>query len=305
MSFDLKTAREHYELLTMQKNHQIYMQEFEKQLRSREKSIEDQIIDCSDTESAQESGKSVEPDTTIESQVVNLKREQRRFRESDKVFWETYNNCLAKLLDVLGTNSEEKYLALMKDLKSTNISSQRDHLKRSLLHIAVELQNDVYAKFLVDIGLNVNEKEGCGLTPLNLAVIKKDEGTCRYLVESGAKFDGPLYTSIASPLQMADMLGLQKIKEIFLEEKSLSDEEDELIRELDGTYRSGRVNTETDKVNYDKVIRSSKGFVTPLVDVGTCKTNCAVTSRSAGFKWLGPVPGDLHNRGCHAFSPSC
>ena len=165
MSFHLKTAREHYELLTMQKNHLIYMQEFEKQLRSREKSVEDQIIDCNDTESAQESGESVEPDTTIENKVVTLEREQRRFRESDKVFWETYNNCLAKLLDVLGTNSEEKYLALMKDLKSTNISSQRDHFKRSLLHIAVELQNDVYAKFLVDIGLNVNEKEGCGLTP--------------------------------------------------------------------------------------------------------------------------------------------
>eukprot|EP00112_Aurelia_sp_Birch-Aquarium-sp1_P007776 Seg185.3 transcript_id=Seg185.3/GoldUCD/mRNA.D3Y31 product="hypothetical protein" protein_id=Seg185.3/GoldUCD/D3Y31 len=48
----------------------------------------------------------------------------------------------------------------------------------------------------------------------------------------------------------------------------------------------------------------AKGNVSIVVgDVGTCKTNAAVMSRSAAFQWVGLCPGDLHNKGY--FSEAC
>ncbi len=48
----------------------------------------------------------------------------------------------------------------------------------------------------------------------------------------------------------------------------------------------------------------AKGNVSIVVgDVGTCKTNAAVMSRSAAFQWVGLCPGDLHNK--LYFSESC
>ena len=32
-------------------------------------------------------------------------------------------------------------------------------------------------------------------------------------------------------------------------------------------------------------------------DVGTCKTNIGVMTRSSGYEWIGIIPGDLHTKG--------
>ena len=44
--------------------------------------------------------------------------------------------------------------------------------------------------------------------------------------------------------------------------------------------------------------RATPGFITGVVgDVGTCKTNCGVMSRSTAYDWVGVIPGDLHTKG--------
>ena len=55
-------------------------------------------------------------------------------------------------------------------------------------------------QYLLDIGLKVNDREGCGLTALNLAVLQKNNSLVNVLVKSGAQHSGPLFTSVASPL---------------------------------------------------------------------------------------------------------
>ena len=69
----------------------------------------------------------------------------------------------------------------------------KDHLKRSLLHVAVEQGLESFAKCLADMGLEVNSREGCGITPLSLAVWHKNTAIYKFLVESGARYSGPLF----------------------------------------------------------------------------------------------------------------
>eukprot|EP00112_Aurelia_sp_Birch-Aquarium-sp1_P007775 Seg185.2 transcript_id=Seg185.2/GoldUCD/mRNA.D3Y31 product="Fibronectin type 3 and ankyrin repeat domains protein 1" protein_id=Seg185.2/GoldUCD/D3Y31 len=101
-------------------------------------------------------------------------------------------------------------------------------------------QNVLYTKFLVDAGCNVNAKEGCGLTPLSLAVLKKNEELVRFLVLSGAKWNGPLFTSIPSPKEMAMAIQCPSIVEIFERDGYDSEEEDQAIKSIDVSYNLER-----------------------------------------------------------------
>ena len=171
-------------------------------------------------------------------------------------------------------------------------------MQRSLLHVAIEQGHQNFVKYLVELGMNVNCREGCGLTPLSLAVNGKNATICKFLVESGAKYSGPLFTSIPSPLTMAKEIKLEEIQHLFENDQVLSDEEDDFIRSIDGTFKA--TVDEHPKNAAQDFNRTVPGFVTPIVgDVGTCKTDSAVMSRSRSYQWVGLCPGDLHNKGNH------
>lgn len=268
------------------------MGELERQLRSRERELDGVIEeefevaeDCQD-DSLQQL-KSSAPSTTLEN-------ERLRFETEDKPFWDVFNSISLKLLDITRSNSEESYVSFVKNPDNKRMVTVTDHLRRSLLHVAVEQEHESFAKCLVDMGLDVNCREGCGLTPLSLAVLCKN--LCKFLVESGARYTGPLFTSIASP----GTLHLEEISQIFDEDQEHSEDENELIRQMDVGFAKGCNTTHNAVAGQSEVAinRSSSGFVTPVVgDVGTCKTNNAAMSRSASYRWVGLCPGDLHNKG--------
>ena len=162
-----------------------------------------------------------------------------------------------------------------------------DHLKRTVLHVAEEQSNLSYIKFLVDVGTDVNSKEGCELTPLSLAVLKNDPEVCEFLVDCGACYDGPLFISIPSPKNMATILQLAPVLEVFQLALNERDKEDGLISLLDSRFIGNKESKKVMSSNGDiqeasenerpATNRSCKGFVTPVVgDVSTCKTNEAV-----------------------------
>ena len=99
-------------------------------------------------------------------------------------------------------------------------------MKRTLLYVSVEMQDSTLTKLLVDAGCPVNAKERCGLTPLCMAVLKKNTELTQFLVDSGAKYDGPLFTSIPSPLKLAKLLELKDIVDLFDKCQEESDGED-------------------------------------------------------------------------------
>ena len=79
---------------------------------------------------------------------------------------------------------------------------------------------------------------------------------------------------------------------------SSSEEEDDVIASYDiGFGKSMHTVFETTETK--KIDRSSCGYMSGVVgDIGTCKNNRSVMSRSSGYSnWVGVVPGDLHTKG--------
>ena len=68
---------------------------------------------------------------------------------------------------------------------------------------------------LLSVGFNPNVEEGCGATPLVLAVIGNKPEICRTLVQHLADIDGPFFVRVPSPKQLATHLGYNHILEIF------------------------------------------------------------------------------------------
>ena len=85
---------------------------------------------------------------------------------------------------------------------------------------------------------------------------------------------------------------------------AVSDEEDDAI----AGYDPGFVKMESPPICEDieneiegNYHRGSPGYITGVVgDVGTCKTNRGVMSRSDVHNWIGIIPRDLHAKGYFA-----
>jgi len=245
-TFDFHSARSHYELLINQHNHQSNMGELERQLRSRERALDGVTDKELEENSREEDG--------------HQSSERRHFESEDNTFWEVFNSMSAPLSDIISSSSEESYLNFVSNLDHREKVTVKDHLRRSLLHVAVEQAQENFAKCLVDMGLEVNYREGCGITPLSLAILNKNKDLCKFLVESGARYLGPLFTSVPSPLCMAERLQYPEILEVFAEDQEESEEEKELIRHIDSTFSKLSSNA-SNIVNSDSNInRSCFGF---------------------------------------------
>ena len=145
-----------------------------------------------------EMGNVEDPVTTDFS--CTLESEIKRFRNEDDMFWQAYNRIASRVLTVVTSNSDEQFLEAINLMATENLEKHRDHLKRSFLHIAIEKENNQLEKALIFSGFNINMKEGCGLTPLHLAMISGNEAMIHFLLDRNAKFDGPMF-SLAFPLQ--------------------------------------------------------------------------------------------------------
>ena len=141
-------------------------------------------------------------------------------------------------------------------------------------------------------------KEKCGITPIIISVICKSQEMCELLVDSRASVRGPLFTSVPSPVALAKKMELVEILEIL--DSASSDDEDDQISFYDLVFQSGDSGDSESTVAgvSQNCTRSSAGFITGVVgDVGTCKTNRGVMSRSSSHDWVGIIPGDLHTKG--------
>ena len=138
------------------------------------------------------------PEEYSHSEAITPERERRCFKNEDKPFWESYNLLNQELLKVTLTNSKESYIKSVENMKNRKAAALTDDLKRTICYM-LQLRKTITAKYLVNLGLNVNAREGCGMTPLSIAVLNRNSVLCSFLVKSGAVYSGPLFTSVPSP----------------------------------------------------------------------------------------------------------
>ena len=103
-NFDISSARSHFELILSQRNHAETMKNREMQMRSSDKSVEQETE--VDLRSASEFD---EEDTGIES--VTLENERRRFEKEEKNVWDSFNVLQQELLNLVSSNSDEAYIS--------------------------------------------------------------------------------------------------------------------------------------------------------------------------------------------------
>ena len=82
---------------------------------------------------------------------------------------------------------------------------------------------------------------------------------------------------------MAEILDCIEILKVFKDDASISDSEDDLIRQCDSSFTQQQRKM-ADQNEGNDVNRSVDGAINPVVgDVGTCKTNCAAMARSSSY----------------------
>lgn len=93
----------------------------------------------------------------------------------------------------------------IKDLKK-EWNGLRNSLVQHLLHIATENNDVALVKNMISVGVDLNVTEGCGATPLILAVLKRNIRFIELFCCHGAAVDGYIYQHIPSPVELATRL---------------------------------------------------------------------------------------------------
>lgn len=81
--------------------------------------------------------------------------------------------------------------------------------------MATEKNYSSFGKALLKAVANPNAAEGCGATPLTLAVLSKNKHMVDILLQYHASFQAFLYPNIPTPVEMAKLMGLENIILVF------------------------------------------------------------------------------------------
>ena len=295
--FDISAARKHYEFMLMLHKHRINMLNAEQYIRSGEKSIDS--FDNSDCDSS-------EGGETEDFHAETIESTKRYFQQEDGALNKLYDRINGQMINAMQSTESGDLVKLVDKLHNTgdNWEIVTDHLGRNILHCAVENGNIPLVKTLLSAGLNINVQEGCGATPLTIAVLRKDVNMCKLLVEHFALISGVLYSNMPSPIEMAETMELTEIITIFehdsIENEYISNIMNDVIAD-DHTYptmeNADGSEKDDSEIIYNRSIHIQ--FPTGVVgDQGTCKVTRSTKNRSqAAFKWVAEIPGDLHTKG--------
>lgn len=167
------------------------------------------------------------------------------------------------------------------------------------------------ARILLTVGVNPNSKEGCGATPMSIAVMNADTSMCKLLLENFAEYSGPLFGIFPSPLEMAVAMELAEIVDLF---NVHSQNETPWINVIQcecifthnrPTQSPSPASTDgiecdsSSEANFEYKRSENQGFLTAIVgDVGTCKVNRSVKNKNtSAYGWSTEIPGDMHAKG--------
>ena len=79
-------------------------------------------------------------------------------------------------------------------------------------------------------GCNINEAEGCGITPLILGIVNKDIEIVKLLLENHASVEKRMFFSIPDPVTIAEKVGDQGILELLNKYSVDTDIEDQKVK---------------------------------------------------------------------------
>ena len=303
-TFSIKQARDHVEFIAMMSHHTREKQQNDllNNAESNNDNMDGQITIDEDFDAGENRNSDEDDDGVIPHKEQDYRSDttvtkmQKLFEKEDYLFTSTYETLTDQMKKAIEGDRFERFVKELAE--KPYIHNARDHLGRTLLHVAVEKLNINFVRRLCNVGFNPNARGKCGITPLIIAVILKNKDLCQLLVNTRASVRGPLFTNVPSPIAIARKMDLPEISDIL--DPTESDEEDNELQCYDPSFYSYQpipheMASHTESTKYT---RGSPGFLTGIVgDVGTCKTNRGVMSRTRCHDWVGIIPGDLHTKG--------
>ena len=199
--------------------HHMQMKELEKQLCSSEKEI-----DLINLETEDVSGESDEDESDSDSDSdsdshssSSSSRSRSAHEDADAKFSTLYKWLISVTQQAIDSSDGSNLEKMIQDCKKKQkeINNTKDRYGRTVFHAAVEEKRYTLVKLLLSCGVNPNEKEECGATPLTLAVLKLDVALCKLLVDNFAEYQGEMYGSFPSPLDMAMAMEAHAIVNLF------------------------------------------------------------------------------------------
>ena len=203
---------------------------------------------------------------------------------------------------ISGSAERQSVIAYI-ERKQIVILEGTDQYGRTLLHAAVEKANVEIIEILIKAGVNIEKKEGCGATPLCLAVISRHLPIITTLVKHHAQVEGDLFIHFPSPLQIAKAMGYQEAQQLL--EQHMCDENLDLKLWLEmqggqGMQKKKAGNSETEiecdsKGDGNFMFQREKELNLFVGDCGTTRIiRITRNSKLDAFGWTTEMTGDLH-----------
>jgi hypothetical protein len=303
--FDLKSARERYYFIKSFQLYQSQMIELEKQLESNEKEIHQCELQTGNIEEESD-------DDESDSQSSSVSEGSLAHEDTHDRFASLFKKVLNMAQQTVESGDELTLDKVVLDLskKQKELNETRDKFERTVFHAAVEGKRYTLVNILLSSGTNPNVKEGCGATPLTIAVLNSDIAMCKLLVENFAEYEGEMFGSFPSPLEMAIAMDGEEIVNLFKKTSTYwecpvvsliqKDTCDELVSVAE-TLSDDKMDDSSSNNSEDFIYKRSecKKFPTAVVgDVGTCKNNRSVRNKdSTRYGWCTEIPGDMHAKG--------
>ncbi|CAH1242906.1 BARD1 [Branchiostoma lanceolatum] len=186
-----------------------------------------------------------------------------------------------------------------------------DHVGRSIVHVVVELGDVSLLQHILAAGVDVDCEEGCGATPLCLAVIRHDCDMIQCLTETEAvSVDGPTFLHFPSPLALARRMGHNDSLHIMERSLPAPREDVNVYRYMQFPNQDEEVMSSVDsltsqmeqvQVGEEDEVYTFHRKNAPNVTVGDGLTNknhlhCRLSDEVA-FGWTTEMPGDMHASG--------
>ena len=119
------------------------------------------------------------------SECAQSQLKKKNFQKIDGTFKKMYDRVVKKMWKAAHSSDPavfETFLKGMEDKRHEwDTDANTDHFGRTILHAAVEESNVTLVKTLIHVGVNINCLEGCGASPLTLAVPNGNEDIAKIL----------------------------------------------------------------------------------------------------------------------------
>ncbi|XP_066290643.1 uncharacterized protein [Branchiostoma lanceolatum] len=308
INFDISLARKRYEFNLSIEQHRVD-QDVLLNSMSNDAWAEDEHVPVNMMEDQLEKDDD-EPNEPENSRHLGPLR--RRWKEED----EKMGRVVADMRDKLASAKRAGNAADILEFRQYVLDTKdcwfkiRDHLGRSIVHAVVELEDVNLLQHILDAGVDVDCEEGCGATPLCLAVLRHDNNMVRCLIETQAvSVDGPAFLHFPSPVSIASRLGHNDSLQIM--EGSLPlPVEDENLNMLFASEGCEEIGSDVDtlicqmervQVEEEEEMYTFHRKNAPNVTVGDGLTNknhlhCRLSDEVA-FGWTTEMPGDMHTSG--------